>query len=626
MCGIVGVAPSPNRPLPDLTAAVAKLARRGPDGNGIYRGPRFTLGHTRLAILDLSSAGAQPMQSHNGRFVMVYNGEIYNFAILRDELIRRGVQFRGHSDSEVLLEGYSHFGADVLGRLNGIFAVAIADLDQQELFLARDHLGVKPLYYSEGNFGFAFASEIKALMAAVKIDREIDHRAIEQYLTFVWSPGERTPFQAVKKLSPGTAMIIREGRIARQWQYWEAPRYNPQYDWTKRECAEELASCLTGSVKRQMISDAPVGAFLSGGLDSTAIVAAARKISPNISCYTMSIRGGSDGEMVDDLSYARIAAKALCVPLTEIEIASEGIADNIEQMIQTLDEPLADPACLNLFLMARAAQEQGVKVLLSGTGGDDLFSGYRRHLAAKYNRAWDFVPRPLRTLASQWASDADQTGNLRRRGAKMLRDLGKDSDARLASLYAWAAPEVTNALMLKPDYKPGQTLDILLDEMSKSENIPDIEKCLALDRRFFLADHNLTYTDKMGMFASTEIRVPLLDLEMVEFASRIPAEWKCAGMRPKWLFGQSQIGRVPDEVINRPKSGFGVPLRKWFNGELLPMAQDLLSEDTVKRRGLFSVEAVQALFKKNADGRVDASYTLLSAMCVELWCRNFFDA
>jgi asparagine synthase (glutamine-hydrolysing) len=625
MCGIVGIAAADGQSMRPLQAAVDRIAHRGPDGQGIFKTERVAIGHTRLAIIDLTETGAQPMISHDGRFVMTYNGEIYNYAELRTALIERGVKFRGASDSEVLLEGFVHFGLDVLDWLNGIFAFAILEIATGEVVIARDQLGIKPLYWSEGKFGFAFSSEIKALVAAAPIDKTIDRMAVEQHLTYIWSPGERTLFDSVKKLDPGTVMLIRNGRVARTSRYWAPPRYNPRKDWTKGECAADLAACVTGAVHRQLVADVPVGAFLSGGVDSTAIVAAARQLKPDIKCYTMAIKGSTMGEMADDLSYARIAAQNLNVSLTEVEVAPSDILNNIEHMILELDEPLADPACLNLRFMAEAARKDGIKVLLSGTGGDDLMSGYRRHFASKYNGVWDYAPKWLRGSVAGGAAKLTQSSTITRQIKKYLRDIDRDHDSRIASLFAWCRPEIARDLMSNPASDPRRPFDVLQQWLDGMEGLSDIEKCLGLDRRFFLADHNLTYTDKMGMAVGTEIRVPLLDLEVVRFAATIPSDWKCNGRDLKWMFKQSQIGRVPDAILNRPKTGFGVPLRGWLNNELLPMAQDLLSPNTLKNRGLFDPDKITRLFAENAAGRVDATYTLFSAMCIELWCKNFVD-
>ena len=612
----------------DIDASVMALHHRGPDGRGSCIHGTFALGHTRLAILDLSEAGAQPMRSADGRLIITFNGEIYNFAELRRDLEQRGVRLRGRSDTEILLESYRLRGPDVLASLNGIFALGIGDLETRELLVVRDPLGVKPLYVSEGTFGFAFASEIKALLAIAPIDREIDPIALRQYLTFLWSPGERTMLRNVRKLDPGRALIVRDGRVLRSWQYWTPSPYAPRRDWTPKECADELAHRLGEAVHRQMISDAPLGSFLSGGVDSTSIVAAARTRAPNLSCFTMAVQGEDFGESADDLPYARLAARALGVRLTEVSVTAEDIVAGIERMVADLDEPLADPACLNLRLISEQARATGIKVLLSGTGGDDLLSGYRRHSAAALDHLWSYAPWLVRSALARFSASPFLSRLGLRRLSKLLRGVNRPSDARIAHMFAWVTPQ-TAASLLAPALRPAgddqQALDPLLAELASLLPTPGLEKCLALDQRFFLADHNLIYTDKMGMAAGVEIRVPFLDLDLVSFAATIPAEWKLRRMTPKWLFKQSQRGRVPDEVLTRPKTGFGVPLRKWMKGPLKPLWRDLLSPETLARRGLLDPGAVARLMDADAAGRVDASYTLFSIMCIEMWARRFSD-
>lgn len=630
MCGIVGLSLLEPGGRCDLDRAVRALAHRGPDGRGVHVDRHFALGHTRLAIIDLSEQGAQPMWSADRRYVMVYNGEIYNFADLRRKLEARGARFRGHSDSEVLLEGYSAFGPDFIAELNGIFAVAIADVASKELFVARDPLGVKPLYWSEGPFGFAFSSEIKALLRLAPIEREIDPIALQQYLTFLWAPGERTLFKEVRKLDPGTAFFVRDGRIARRWRYWSPPAYAPRRDWTRRECAVQLGDGVTQAVTRQMVSDAPVGAFLSGGVDSTAIVAAASRSNPDIECFTMRMEGGNDrSEGFDDLGYARLAARHFGVRLVEVPVEPQDITSNIERMVFDLDEPLADPSCLNLYLMSKAARERGIKVLLSGAGGDDLMSGYRRHTAAVYDGFLDYLPSALRRTLARSAQSGQLARPALRRITKVLRNSALGGDDRIARMFAWAPDETVASVVASDIRSASHTAEVwapLSRELTGLGDAPDLEKCLALDRRFFLTDHNLTYADKMGMAASVEVRVPLLDLELVSFAAQIPAEWKHRGLTAKWLFKQSQRGAIPDRIINRPKTGFGVPLRGWMRGSLRGLLEDLLSEESLTRRGLFNAKAVRRLIHDNSAGSADASYLLFSLMCIESWCRTFADS
>lgn len=628
MCGIVGIAS--NRPVDRraLAEAVGRLAHRGPDGSGqfIDETGLVGLGHTRLSIIDLSDAGAQPMTSRDGRYTITYNGEIYNYREIRDELAARGVRFVGASDTEVLLEGYALMGPAILDKLNGIFAFAIYNAGERELFLARDHLGIKPLYYAETATSVVFGSEIKCFLDLADVSRVIDPTALRRYLTFLWCPGEQTLFKSVKKLDPGGAMIVRGGRIARRWTYWTPPGYQPRHDWTWRECAEELHDSLNRCVARQMVSDVPVGAFLSGGLDSSSVVAAARAQAPDIVCFT--IDAGPEEGSEEDLPYARSAAKALGVELKEIRVDSATMAGRLADMPYILDEPLADPACLNVLYIAELARSNGVKVLLSGAGGDDLFTGYRRHTALAFDNMWDKVPGGLREAAASGVGRLSGRGAGLRRLKKALASGALDGDRRISANFAWGPMGLPDELLspgLKDSCGEDDVYAPLQEVLAGHESLPPIEKCLLLEQRFFLGDHNLTYTDKMSMMAGVETRVPLLDIELIDFASKIPVEWKHHGLTTKWILKQSQVGHLPGTNIFRPKTGFGAPLREWLHSEMRDLVDDLTSPTTIRNRGLFDLCSVGCLQSAYARGEVDGAYTLLSVMCVELWCRRFVD-
>ena len=626
MCGIAGA----STVLPgglDVEPALAALAHRGPDGAGIFRHGHVQLAHRRLAIIDPSNAGAQPMYSPSGRQVLVYNGEIYNHATLRNLSSVRSLPFRGHSDTESLLHALIAQEANCLPKLNGIFAFAYYDCDREELLLARDPMGVKPLYWCQTADGVSFASEIKALLSFTPLPRVVDTVALRKYLTFLWCPGERTLLQGVKKLAPGEAMLLRRGEIVRRWIYARLPAYTPRKDWSREECRVAVRTATRSAVERQMISDAPVGALLSGGVDSTAIVAAARRVSPDIRCFTMRMAGSGRTEMDDDLHHARLAAHALGVRLTEVEMTAGDLAGQIERMIFALDEPLADPAALNLNFIARAARQDGIKVLLSGTGGDDLFSGYRRHVAAGYDSWWDSVPLPLRRALRRHTDSWLKAGDLRRKLAKLTAYADQPSHRRLAGLFAWSSPSMVDAVLherLRSDVAD-HVFEDFDRELAGSVGAPDLERCLRLDQRYFLADHNLLYADKMGMAAGVEIRVPLLDLELVALAATIPSGWKQRGRRSKIIFKDSQRGLIPDAVIDRPKRGFGAPLREWLRGGMQELRDDLLSKRTLDRRGLFDANAVATLIAENDTGQIDGSYLLFSIACIESWCRHFID-
>ena len=572
------------------------------------------------------------MASDDGAVVLVFNGEIYNFRELRAELAGEGVAFRGHSDTEVLLNLYLAEGEGMLPRLNGIFAFALWDRRTQSLLLARDALGVKPLYYAVADDRFAFASEIKALLPLLPATVGLDAVALQRYLTFLWCPGDGTPLRSVRKLLPGEALVVRAGRIVRSWTWYRLPMFRgvaPRSSLDARAVVQGTLVHLRAAVRRQMVADVPVGAFLSGGLDSSAVVALAREQNPDIRCFTIEALGGQEAGATDDLPYARRVAEHLGVPLDVVRIDAGRMAGDLERMVAQLDEPLADPAPLNVLYISQLAREQGIKVLLSGAGGDDLFTGYRRHRALMAERWWSWLPRPVRLGLAKVSGALDQRSALGRRVGKLFSGAGLDGDARLVNYFRWARRADLEALYSAAFRAALDDVPAEAPMLAFLRDLPPdtsrLERLLALEQRFFLADHNLLYTDKMSMAVGVEVRVPFLDLELVEFAARIPARFKQRGREGKWVLKQAMEPYLPREVIYRPKTGFGAPLRRWMRHELRELLGDLLSAESLKRRGLFDPDAVQRLIAANDAGRVDASYTLLSLLCIEIWCRTFLD-
>ena len=570
------------------------------------------------------------MISDDGSVVLVFNGEIYNFKELRAELELKGSNFKSNSDTEVLLKMYLAEGEAMLPHLNGVFAFAIWDKRSKTLFIARDALGVKPLYYSNLNGHFAFASEIKALMLLVPEAHELNKQALHRYLSFIWCPGEGTPLTDTHKVLPGEALVVREGRIVKKWDWYQLPIFKkPSLIHNKKEAIEGVASHLRKAVERQMISDVPLGAFLSGGLDSSAIVAFASKINPDIRCFSIQVKGGAEEGMVDDLPYARKVAQYLHVPLDIIEVNASHMADDLVSMVLMLDEPLADPAALNALYISKLARKQGIKVLLSGVGGDDLFTGYRRHLAVKAEPYIDLLPRCSRTWLDKFFTGLDQRNLLSRRFAKLFNGAGLDGDQRLVNYYGWAQEQELFSLYTS-DFRnclEGSRASDPMIEFLKMlpKGISRIEKMLALEQRFFLADHNLIYSDKMSMAVGVELRVPFLDADLVDFAARIPQNFKQRGTQGKWVLKKAMEPYLPHEIIYRPKTGFGAPLRQWMGTDLRELLNDMLSVSSLKSRGLFDPVVVQGLILANEAGRIDASYTLLSLMCIEIWCRGYLD-
>ena len=605
------------------------IAHRGPDDSGEWCSPdrRVGLAHRRLSIIDLSPLGHQPMTDTSGSTVIVFNGEIYNFRELRAQMASDGYAFRGHSDTEVLLALHRSRGEAMLPLLNGIFAFAIYDHAEQTLLLACDAMGVKPLYFNEGRDGFVFASELKALMGCGQLSRSLDVAALSRYLGFLWSPGGATPLLGVTRMGPGEALQVKNGRLVRRWHWapstWEAEPSALGAGTAIRQVREGLRT----AVHRQLVADVPVGAFLSGGLDSSSVVAMAREASPDIECFTIDIGGVRDAGFMDDLPYARQVAKHLGVTLREIRMDSSRMAADLERMVFQLDEPLADPAPLNVLYISQLARQHGVKVLLSGAGGDDLFTGYRRHRALMLERYWAWLPDAARRGLRQMTSHSGRSGALGRRIAKAFAYADQPANRRLVGYFLWADPARLSSLFA-PEHRDaltGQEMTAPLEAYlgTLPPGLPPMQRMLALEQRFFLVDHNLLYTDKMSMATGVEVRVPFLDNDLVRLANALPPELKQRGATGKWVLKQAMEPLLPHSVIHRPKTGFGAPLRHWLRNELREWVGDLLSADTLRRRGLFDPRAVADLVADDRAGRVDAAYTILSLVCIETWCRAF---
>lgn len=628
MCGILGFVGL----RAEYRAGLDAIRRRGPDDVGEWSDPDFNLwlGHQRLAILDLSSAGHQPMISPDGRVVMIYNGEIYNYPELRAELESKGEQFAGHSDSEVLLRLFAREGGACFRRLNGIFAASFWDRSSKTLTLVRDPMGVKPLYILQKDGGIAFASEMKALIRSDIIAPRVHAPALLRHMGLLWSPGTETLIEGIEKLEPGEVVVFSPGDRVRREFY--ADPMQPQRDYApigEQEAAAGLRDMVEASVKRQLLTDVPVGAFLSGGLDSSSVVAFAnRHFNRRLQCFSIDTAGEGEAEgFSDDLPYARRVAKHLDVDLHVVRTDSS-MMQRLPEMLYYLDEPTADPAALNTLLIAELARSQGLKVLLSGAGGDDIFTGYRRHYALLEERWWKWWPRPARAGLRMVAGALPRRFPLARRIAKAFEGADRPAGERLARYFLWLdpnralsllAPEVRADLVAADSYAP------LERSIARAGGDASLETMLYLESKHFLADHNLNYTDKMGMAAGVEVRVPLIDLELVDFVRRLPITLRQRGSTGKWILKKAMEPILPHEVIYRPKTGFGVPLRRWLMTSMREITEDTLNPDTLRLRGLFDPVAVQRLRADDAAGRIDATYTIFAIVCIELWCRQYLD-
>ncbi len=632
MCGISGFAGDFDESLLDRMNSA--IAHRGPDDAGTRYFPdaRVGLAHRRLSIIDLSERGHQPMTDVTGTATIVFNGKIYNYRELRRELVRDGFRFESDSDTEVLLNLYLRDGEEMMSRLNGIFAFAIYDHRSSTLLIVRDGLGVKPLYYAETEKGIVFASELKAILQEPSIDRSLDEETVWHHLVYLWSPSPLTMLKSVRKLEPGGAIVVRDGRVRSRWIYYDLPYDQPQVDWPREDAIVQVRKALVRAVDRQLVADVPIGVFLSGGLDSSAIVALARRRLGNerLQCFTIGFedpRARAEG-MAEDLPYAKRVAESLDVDLHTIYVGAD-MVDELENMVFHLDEPQADPAPINALFITRLARERGIKVLLSGAGGDDVFTGYRRHHALMLERYWSWMPHGVRRGLERVASTVSPTTEIARRGSKAFRYAGLDGDDRIASYFNWIPPDRLDPILgarMRGAFGTASHPTRVVDSLGGLPgSVHPLNRMLYLEGKFFLADHNLNYVDKVSMANGVEVRVPMLDPELVDLAARLPIGYKQHGRVGKWVLRRAMEPYLPHEVIWRGKTGFGAPLRQWLRSDLRPLVEDVLSKESLERRGLFDPSGVGRLIEDDRARRIDATYTIFSMICIELWCRMFID-
>jgi asparagine synthase (glutamine-hydrolysing) len=606
------------------------MAHRGPDGEGIkvFDGDvPAGLGNRRLAILDPSPAGAQPM-SYANRWWITYNGELYNFRELRHELELAGERFATECDTEVLLRMFILHGPASLERLNGIFAFAIWDDREKRLFLARDRLGVKPLYYTRADGWVAFASEVKPLLPFIGRP-ELEPAALADFLTFLWVPDPKTAFRDIFKLPAGHYAWV-DGPVLSIAQYWDLtfePRRRREEDWR-----DELRSAVDAAVRRQMVSDVPLGSFLSGGIDSSAIVAAMRTTEKRVSTWTIGFnREDLRHEIVpDDLRYAREVGAWFGTDYHE-QILEPDILELLPKVIWHLEEPVADPAAITTYLICREARRE-MPVMLSGMGGDEIFAGYPRFLAFRIAQQLRALPpllrRGLEGAINPFARPG-RPGRLRgpRRNLwKFMRAAGMDPlDGYLSFSSYYSTDELRELLM--PDVVNGEYDPFAAHRsyLMKDSGGDLLSRLLYVDAKTFLPCLNLTYTDKMGMAASVEVRVPLLDDEIVRLAAQIPSDLKLHGWQRKYILKRSQEGILPREIIRRRKAGFGAPVRSWLVGQLSPLVSDLLAPRTLLDRGFVDPAVVARLRAENSAGIADNSLRLYALLSLELWCQTFLD-
>jgi asparagine synthase (glutamine-hydrolysing) len=651
MCGICGIVSRGSPPDPEVVRAmVARLRHRGPDGEGVYDSSGFrvqgyglgttrdaepgtrnpepgvhaVLGHARLSIIDLPG-GKQPMGNEDGSVQVVFNGEIYNFRELRHGLEARGHRFATRSDTEVLVHLYEEKGEELVHDLHGMFAFAIWDARRGRLVAARDRLGKKPLYYLEGGLQLAFASELKALAAIPGFDRAVDPEAIHLYLTYQYVPPPRTIFRAARKLPPAGLLTWEAERLQTR-TYWRVPE-DEAPDRPEGEWIERVRAALETAVRRRLVSDVPLGAFLSGGVDSSAVVAMMSRLS-GAPVKTFSI--GFRESAYDERPFAREVAARYGTDHEEMVVEPKAL-EILPRLAWHYDEPFADASMVPTWYVSEVARRR-VTVALSGDGGDECFGGYDRYVAVASAARLDATLGPARRAAAQALQcvlpAVGRERGLLRRGRRFLQGLAEDAETRYLRWVGIFHPGM-HAELYGADFARSvagtPAAGLLADAFARFRGRDVTGATMLVDLETYLPHDLLVKVDIASMAHGLEVRCPFLDHELVELAARMPTRWKVRGTQGKWLLKRALADLLPASVAHRPKMGFAVPLPRWFRRELRPLLHDVVLGERARTRGYFHGAAVERLVREHEAGRADHAHRLWALLMLELWHREYAD-
>ncbi|HEY0408064.1 MAG TPA: asparagine synthase (glutamine-hydrolyzing) [Pyrinomonadaceae bacterium] len=625
MCGIAGYIEDAAARASDERAVILDrmcraIRHRGPDDQGtLVTAGGVALGMRRLSIIDLAG-GNQPISGCDGSVTVVFNGEIYNYREVQRELEARGHRFSTHSDTEAIVHAYEEYGAASLAHLRGMFVFALWDEGRRELFIARDRAGKKPLYYTltpEGTL--LFGSELKSLLEHPSFRREIDQEALDAYLTFGYVPDPLSIFRGVRKLPPGHHLTFSRGRVKVE-QYWDF-QYEPVAVGREEDYLEELRALLDEAVRLRLVADVPLGAFLSGGVDSSAIVGLmSRHMSQPVKTFSI----GFHEDSYNELKYARVAAQHFGTDHHEF-IVTPDICRIVDELAWHFDEPFADSSAIPTYMVSKMAREH-VKVVLSGDGGDELFAGYTRYVVDRRRSAFSRLPRFLRSGMMQPLSRRLPHGAW---GRNYLHNVALDPIGRYLdsiSVFTSLGKAALYSTELRSQLDGREPSSALVqDYCARVHSTEPLDALLYLDSKTYLPGDILTKVDRMSMAVSLEARTPLLDHKLIEFVTRIPASLKMKGLETKHIFKQAVRGLVPDEILDRPKQGFGVPIQQWINQELREYIRDVLTAGRARQRGYFRARYVDLLFDEHERGRRDHSHQLWALFMLELWHRAFLD-
>lgn len=623
MCGICGKLElrdgAPPVSVETLRRMLASIAHRGPDDEGIYRSGPVGLGHRRLKIIDLTT-GKQPLCNEDGTVWIIYNGEVYNFKELRSNLLQKGHRFKSTSDTEVIVHLYEEFGEECVKQLRGMFSFALWDDNQKALLLARDRVGIKPMYYCQTPGSVLFASEIKAILADPSVQGEIDPTLLDRFLTYFCVPGEQTLFKNVRKLEPGHYMTVKNGNV-KVTQYWDLTFNRTTRKFT--DAVEELEHLLSRTVRDHMISDVPLGVLLSGGVDSSGVLSfAVENTAHPISTFTV----GFDSGCTDERPYARMAAKAFGAQNYDITITPRAFWECLPKYVWHMEEPVCEPPAIALYYVSKLAREY-VTVLLSGEGGDEAFAGYQSYR----NFFWlEKIKRWLGPMAGPVGSllAASVSGNGESRygkyGPLMRTPLKSYYYSHSSGPYEFFNSHYTDLYTadFRATIQRDSHADLSKRYFAKVEGLNTLDQMLYVDTKTWLPDDLLIKADKMTMANSLELRVPLLDHQVLEFAASLPPDYKLRGASTKHILKKALSNRLPAEILYRKKTGFPVPYTAWLNHELRPAVSEILLDERTIARGYFNRKTIEKMINAPSSSR-NHSKELFSLLILELWHRTF---
>ena len=607
-----------------IRAMLDTIRHRGPDDQGVYLSPQVGFGHARLSIIDLNS-GHQPLSNEDGTIWIVFNGEIYNYRELRAFLLSKGHVFKTQTDTEVIVHLYEELGPQCLEKLRGMFAFALWDEKEKSLFLARDRVGIKPLYYCLTYDALVFASEIKAILVDPAINRQLAPEIVDRFLSFLYVPGEETLLKGINKLAPGHYLLLKNGK-AEIRQYWDLRFCKPAENLSLKDAENELSNLLAECVELHMIADVPVGVLLSGGVDSTAVLScAAERTDKEISTFTM---GFSDPNVADERPYAKLASEACGSSHHEMTITANDFADFLPRYVWHMEEPVCEPPAVALYYVSKLARNY-VKVLLSGEGGDEAFAGYNNYRGIlwleRFKHLW-----PAANGAASWGISQANSWVHSARVAKYIPLINATFPeyyySRTSTPYRYSGNGMGQlysaefARSIDREYSAEPVLKLF----SKVKDQGVLDQMLYIDTKTWLPDDLLIKADKMTMANSLELRVPLLDHKLLEFAASLPANYKLNGFTLKYIWKRALGKRVPEKILNRKKAGFPVPYEMWLRSNLKDQVRAILTDRKAIERGYFQKATIEKLLDANRD-RGAYSKEVFSLVALELWHRMFFD-